>query len=114
MWLDQAGKRVPYATIEPGESLNQRTYDTNAWIVLDRAGTCIGYVVAPSRVYAIEGPAAVNVTVGGPGVVEGGGIECGGSLSRVLALRPEVAGAGDPARGSRAGRALRRLERRRV
>ena len=79
VWLNQVGERVPYATLEPGESLNQRTYDTNAWIVLDRAGTCIGYVVAPSRVYTIEGPAAVNVTVGGPGVVEGGGIECGGS-----------------------------------
>jgi hypothetical protein len=98
VWLDYDGKRVPYGTIKPGGSLNQSTYERSPWIVLDSAGTCIGYVVAvtPARVYTIESPqqgaqpgsaegaqatdqGAVNVTVGGPGVVEGGGIECGGS-----------------------------------
>jgi hypothetical protein len=96
VWLDYTGKRVPYATVKPGESLDQSTFEANAWIVLDSAGTCIGYVVAgnPSQVYTVEptqqaaqagstegaqAAGQVNVTVGGPGTVEGSGITCGGS-----------------------------------
>jgi len=98
VWLDYTGKRVPEDTLKPGQSQAYDTYERTAWIVLDSAGTCIGYVVVDttSKVYTLEpgqqaaqpgsGTAGrnnghVNVTVGGPGVVEGGGIECGGSRS---------------------------------
>lgn len=52
-WLSYVGKRVYYSEILSGRSLIQPTYDSDAWIVINPAGTCVGYVVAPHAKYAI-------------------------------------------------------------
>ena len=51
-WLDYTGKRVYYATLPPGGSLNQATFDTHAWIAL----------IAPGRASATWSRRAASTT----------------------------------------------------
>ena len=57
-WLDYSGKRVYYYTLAPGASYSQRTYATHPWVILNTAGACVGYVVAPHPQYVISGSAS--------------------------------------------------------
>jgi hypothetical protein len=41
-WLDLDGQRVKYATLAPGETLDQATFLTHPWVVTNTAGTCLG------------------------------------------------------------------------
>ncbi len=52
-WLNYHGKRVFYATIAPGRSIVQPTYDSDPWVLLDVSGGCVGYVVAPRARYVV-------------------------------------------------------------
>jgi hypothetical protein len=54
VWVDYAGKLVLYNTLPSRSFSVQHTYSTHVWIVLDSAWKCIGYVVAPKRVYEIR------------------------------------------------------------
>jgi hypothetical protein len=40
-WLDFNGRRVSYATLEPGQSHRQQTYVTHPWLALDADGRCV-------------------------------------------------------------------------
>jgi len=57
-WLDYSGKRVYYSTLAPGASYTQRTFATHPWVILNSAGACIGYVIAPHPRYVISGAAS--------------------------------------------------------
>ncbi len=57
-WLDYSGKRVYYDSLAPGASYIQPTFRSNAWLVLNSSGSCIGYVVAPKSRYVITGSGA--------------------------------------------------------
>lgn len=37
-WLDYTGKRVEYETVEPGKHIEQKTYLTHPWVVVERGG----------------------------------------------------------------------------
>ena len=52
-WLSYTGKRVYYATIAAGKFIVQPTFKTHPWVVVDSAGTCVGYVIAPRAVFEI-------------------------------------------------------------
>ncbi len=41
-WLDFAGERVRYKTLQPGESYTQQTYLTHPWVVVKESGECHG------------------------------------------------------------------------
>jgi len=48
VWLDYAGKEVPYAQIEPGGSFTQGTFETHAWAVRAANGFTFGhYLMGP-------------------------------------------------------------------
>jgi hypothetical protein len=53
-WVNSAGKREPYGTLEPGQSQNQQTYDADPWVVADTEGKCVAvYVAGPEPAHAI-------------------------------------------------------------
>jgi hypothetical protein len=59
-WIDFAGARVFYNSLEPGASYTQSTYVTHPWVVVDPSGKCLALVVpiAPgSHRVTIEGDA---------------------------------------------------------
>ena len=60
-WLDYSGKRVYYSTLAPGASYTQRTFVTHPWVILNSAGACVGYVIAPHSQYVISGSASSAV-----------------------------------------------------
>src|SRR3954469_21121499 len=45
-WLNYAGQRIYYNTLNPSESYDQQTWVTHPWVVVDQAGTCLGYTTA--------------------------------------------------------------------
>ena len=44
-WLNFQGFLVYYETIAPKASFSQSTFRSNAWVMLNRSFSCIGYVV---------------------------------------------------------------------
>jgi hypothetical protein len=52
-WLNDLGKRVLYATIPPGRSVEQQTYLGNPWVLTDASGGCVGYVLPPKARYVV-------------------------------------------------------------
>jgi hypothetical protein len=59
-WLDYSGKRVYYSTLKADTSYVQATWATHPWVVLDSAGVCVGYVIAPHALYVIGGGAQAS------------------------------------------------------
>ena len=47
-WLDYEGDRVHYAELADGASYVQETFVTHPWVAVDKAGNCLGYVLADS------------------------------------------------------------------
>ena len=58
-WLDFNGRKVPYATLPPGESHRQQTYVTHPWLALDADGQCV-------RAYLPRVPGQYTVRILGP------------------------------------------------
>jgi len=48
MWIDFAGKPVPYANLNPGEKYQVDTFATHAWMFTDGPGNCVEMFVAKS------------------------------------------------------------------
>jgi hypothetical protein len=46
LWIDYSGARVFYSTVQSGDTLDQPTYLTHPWVVVDDAGECLGYTVS--------------------------------------------------------------------
>jgi von Hippel-Lindau disease tumor supressor len=40
-WIDYAGARQSYGTLESGQSVTQSTFLTHPWIVADHSGKCL-------------------------------------------------------------------------
>jgi hypothetical protein len=53
-WLDYRGKRVYYNKLGPDARYVQRTWRTHPWVIVNREGRCIGYVLAPKSEYVIR------------------------------------------------------------
>jgi hypothetical protein len=55
-WLDFAGNRVLYATLQSGRTVGLRTYITHPWVVTDATNNCIAiYMPTPN-------PQTINIT----------------------------------------------------
>ena len=48
VWLDEHGRRVPYGTLGPGQIVQQPTFATHPWLLLDAKGRCRQILVAHS------------------------------------------------------------------
>jgi hypothetical protein len=59
-WLDFNGRRVPYVTLEPGQSHRQQTYVTHPWLAVDTDGSCL-------RAYLPRASGEYTVRILGPG-----------------------------------------------
>lgn len=55
-WLDLAGERQPYGTIEPGQERRQHTFAKHVWLVTDQSGTELAAFAATDR----EGRAVID------------------------------------------------------
>ncbi len=40
-WIDYKGRAKTYAFLRPGEGLEQQSYQTHVWAVLDQVGNCV-------------------------------------------------------------------------
>jgi len=47
VWIDFDGKRKTYRTLKNGEDYKQQTFVTHPWILVDKQGRCLNYVVWP-------------------------------------------------------------------
>jgi hypothetical protein len=47
VWIDFDGKRKTYRTLKHGEDYKQQTYVSHPWILVDKQGRCLNYVVWP-------------------------------------------------------------------
>jgi hypothetical protein len=53
LWINTEGKRVPYATVEPGQSVSRPGSATSYWLVANAEQTCIGIVRPGSNMPSI-------------------------------------------------------------
>lgn len=70
-WIDYDGAAQYFATLQPGQVLNQPTYVSHAWLVRESNGPCLGIYVSrtPYREVVISGgraPAPVQPGFGAP------------------------------------------------
>lgn len=45
-WLDYSGARVLYITLSEGQSIEQPTFITHPWVVVNSDGECLGYILS--------------------------------------------------------------------
>lgn len=53
-WVDDAGERIAYGGVRPGQTAERRTYAGHVWLVADSLGNPLGFFEAPPDVLDIE------------------------------------------------------------